>query len=289
MTEQESSTCPHCSETIVKGAALCRHCQRGLDPKLFSECPKCLEMIRKSATVCRFCSGKLPLAELRSEWGASEHTRPEHPKAEPPDSSEPIMREGGLPKFYLPNLGKLFKHGKDQVQPSNAQPFYSAAVREQVFEVIVRQALAGAPWREICAGPMLLNNITPQEVEAEIKKRLSQDPLDASQVDLTPLEQSLEKGDKQAKRLLRIADDLAGTTSHNQRQNLADELREITRQLRNALHIIKEQNDSNTLAGTILQNELDGYGTKYDAILDLVNERDQLIADLKKKLDDESI
>lgn len=48
---------------------------------------------------------------------------------------------------------------------------YGNGVRAQVFEVIVRQALAGAPWREICAGPMQVNNISPDEVEAEVKKR----------------------------------------------------------------------------------------------------------------------
>ena len=40
-----------------------------------------------------------------------------------------------------------------------------------MFEVIVRQALAGAPWRDICAGPMSVNNITAEEVEAEVKRR----------------------------------------------------------------------------------------------------------------------
>lgn len=48
---------------------------------------------------------------------------------------------------------------------------YGSGVRAQVFEVIVRQALAGAPWREICAGPMQVNNISPEEVETEVKRR----------------------------------------------------------------------------------------------------------------------
>ncbi len=277
MTEPESAVCPHCSETIVRGASLCRHCERGLDPKLFSECPKCLEMIRKEATVCRFCSGKLP----KKDHDAT---------PEQSSSQDHVSREGGVspvPKFYLPNLGKLFKHGKEPSPPADPHHLtYGAGVRAQVLEVIVRQALAGAPWREICAGPMLVNNITPQEVEAEVKKRLKMDTMDTEEEDLTPLEQSLHKGDKQVKRLLRIADDIAGSPSQSQRQNLADELREITRHLRTALEVIKEQNDSNTLAGTILQNELDGYGTKYDALLDLVNERDRLIEELKKQIGD---
>jgi hypothetical protein len=45
-------------------------------------------------------------------------------------------------------------------------------VRSQVFEVVVRQAIAGAPWREICAGPMQVNNITPEEVQNEIDRRV---------------------------------------------------------------------------------------------------------------------
>lgn len=50
---------------------------------------------------------------------------------------------------------------------------YGSGVRAQVFEVIVRQALAGAPWREICAGPMQVNNISPEEVEGEVRRRQS--------------------------------------------------------------------------------------------------------------------
>ena len=66
-----------------------------------------------------------------------------------------------------------------QPSPSSAtsNPFiagagsYGSGVRAQVFEVIVRQALAGAPWKEICAGPMQVNNISSEEVEAEVKRR----------------------------------------------------------------------------------------------------------------------
>lgn len=48
---------------------------------------------------------------------------------------------------------------------------YSSGVRAQVFEVIVKQALADAPWKEICAAPMTVNNITVEEVEAELQRR----------------------------------------------------------------------------------------------------------------------
>jgi hypothetical protein len=48
---------------------------------------------------------------------------------------------------------------------------YGTALRDQVFEVVVRHALAGAPWKEICAGPMFVNDIDPLEVEAEVSRR----------------------------------------------------------------------------------------------------------------------
>jgi hypothetical protein len=44
-------------------------------------------------------------------------------------------------------------------------------VRAQVLEIIVRQALSGAPWKDICRGPMMINNINEQEVEAELSRR----------------------------------------------------------------------------------------------------------------------
>jgi hypothetical protein len=52
-------------------------------------------------------------------------------------------------------------------QPSD----YGSGVRGQVFEVIVRQALAGAPWREICAGPMEVNKIRVEDIETEVQRR----------------------------------------------------------------------------------------------------------------------
>jgi Ca-activated chloride channel family protein len=50
---------------------------------------------------------------------------------------------------------------------------YGMGVRAQVLEVIVRQAIAGAPWRQICAGSMQVNNITEEEVQAEVDRRLA--------------------------------------------------------------------------------------------------------------------
>lgn len=62
--------------------------------------------------------------------------------------------------------GRMYKKREPFVRGS-----YGSGVRQQVLEVIVRQAIAGAPWREICAGPMEVNQITVEEVEEEIRRR----------------------------------------------------------------------------------------------------------------------
>jgi len=39
------------------------------------------------------------------------------------------------------------------------------------LDVIVKQALAGVAWRQVCDGVMEVNKITAEEVEAEIATR----------------------------------------------------------------------------------------------------------------------
>lgn len=61
-------------------------------------------------------------------------------------------------------------------------------VAGQVFEVVVRQAMAGAPWREICAGPMEVNGINPIDVEKEAARRKQGlPPLSYGQTEQTPV------------------------------------------------------------------------------------------------------
>src|SRR5262249_48907365 len=45
------------------------------------------------------------------------------------------------------------------------------SVKNMVLEVIVKQALAGAPWKDTCVGPMSIHKISVKEVEAELNKR----------------------------------------------------------------------------------------------------------------------
>lgn len=50
---------------------------------------------------------------------------------------------------------------------------YGSGVRAQILELAVRQALSGGAWRETCASVMKANNISPEEVEAEVRRRSS--------------------------------------------------------------------------------------------------------------------
>lgn len=113
---------------------------------------------------------------------------PKNPQQSLQSQSNPSFQPPQAPSFQAPQTPAF-----QPPQPSPAQqqpgarpgqspptaPFggqsgsYGMGVRQQVFEVIVRQALAGAPWREICAGPMQVNNISPDEVELEVKRRQS--------------------------------------------------------------------------------------------------------------------
>jgi len=71
------------------------------------------------------------------------------------------------------------------IKTANTGGITIGGVRKQVLEVIVRQALIGAPWQEICAGPMAANNITVEEVEAVVVERKKlQGKLDTTNVNL---------------------------------------------------------------------------------------------------------
>ncbi len=61
---------------------------------------------------------------------------------------------------------------RGQDSPRGSGKYSNLALRAQVVEVIVRQAIAGAPWKEICRGPMQVNNITVDEIEIEVKRRM---------------------------------------------------------------------------------------------------------------------
>jgi hypothetical protein len=90
--------------------------------------------------------------------------------------SEPAQKiENGLIDLNAQRLQREIARGRKE-SPASAKSLkgggsYGSGVRAQVFEVIVRQGMAGAPWRSICAGPMRVNNIDPDEVQAEVDRR----------------------------------------------------------------------------------------------------------------------
>jgi hypothetical protein len=83
------------------------------------------------------------------------------------------------PEQFCPGCGARLSTGNEtagrktsNVDFGKVSGRYGNSIRQQVFEVIVRQALAGAPWREICSGPMAVNHIGPEEVEEEMRRRI---------------------------------------------------------------------------------------------------------------------
>lgn len=50
---------------------------------------------------------------------------------------------------------------------------FGCDVRQQVFEVIVGQAMAGAQWQSMFANAMVINDISALEIEAEVNRRRS--------------------------------------------------------------------------------------------------------------------
>jgi hypothetical protein len=59
----------------------------------------------------------------------------------------------------------------DEIQKDANVPSPVAGIRDQILDMIVRQALVGMPWREHLELIMQANKISPEEVEAEIQKR----------------------------------------------------------------------------------------------------------------------
>lgn len=55
----------------------------------------------------------------------------------------------------------------------HGSPASLESLRQAVLEIVVKQAVAGAPWKDVCRGAMEINGITEAEVEAEVNRRRS--------------------------------------------------------------------------------------------------------------------
>lgn len=53
----------------------------------------------------------------------------------------------------------------------HGSPASLESLRQAVFDIVVKQAVAGAPWKDLCRGPMEINGISIAEVEAEVSRR----------------------------------------------------------------------------------------------------------------------
>lgn len=124
----------------------CKSCKNDLQADWFF-CPNCGTSKHETSLMQQY---------LRS-IGSSEETPATHKSA----TEIVIGKILGLSNNASPNTASTHTDGGK----------YGAGVRSQVFEVIVMQAMAGAPWQEICQGPMQVNSITIEEVEGEIRRR----------------------------------------------------------------------------------------------------------------------
>ncbi len=58
-----------------------------------------------------------------------------------------------------------------QEEMLHGSPASLESLRQAVFDIVVKQAVAGAPWKDLCRGPMEINGITEAEIEAEVGRR----------------------------------------------------------------------------------------------------------------------
>jgi hypothetical protein len=68
-------------------------------------------------------------------------------------------REGGLPILI------------EEIETCKAE-HQDGGIRNYIFEIIVLHALVNSSWTEMCAGPMGLNDISVDEVQAEVERRM---------------------------------------------------------------------------------------------------------------------
>ena len=157
---KEMKNCPFCQEQVPKAAIICKFCQFDTTAN-YTFCQKCAELIKSVATICKHC--QQPVQPSPDDPAGAGVRSPKRPWG---DDDGLIMPIPPMERSKDCRIGASI---------SKLKPFqggdYGSGVRAQVFEVIVRQAIAGAPWREICAGPMAVNNISEAEVEAEVKRR----------------------------------------------------------------------------------------------------------------------
>lgn len=140
--------------------------------------------------------------------------------------------------------------GAEQSFAPPVQPSFGMGVRAQVFEVIVRQALAGAAWKDICAGPMLVNQITSEEIEEEVRRRRGGDGptipgLPPGPPPHSPAKVEVVRVAMPAERLVGVRSALEKLLADKdlEREAFVDKIREVLATLDSAIHTISSQQD----------------------------------------------
>lgn len=112
-------------------------------------CPNCGELINAGAILCRFCDSGISPAHFRGC----------------PFCAEMVRNEATFCRVCRSD----FSYSSQK--PIAQEEYGTGATRKQVFEVLVRQALAGTHWREVSARLMQINNIDPKDIEDAVSRR----------------------------------------------------------------------------------------------------------------------
>jgi RNA polymerase subunit RPABC4/transcription elongation factor Spt4 len=139
----------------------CQKCKASVDSG-WQFCPKCGSKVKQLSAEEKalIITSVVKVANVVEDWRAI---------------YQPVLNAVGIPmkevEAAISEDGRIATSRGHSETALVTRQYDPAGVRAKILEVIVRQALAGVAWREVCAGPMQVNGITPEEVEAEVKRR----------------------------------------------------------------------------------------------------------------------
>src|SRR5277367_2374347 len=166
--------CPSCNESLKRKWNFCPNCSCRVSNVSADDRAHILESIVRVAKANPDEWQDLCEALLDYVGISPDEVRAALPQANPKLFN---LDDKDIDRIFSNNLGVKpghYRAAKSARAEHLNRKSYGSGVRQQVFEVIVRQAMAGAPWKEICAGPMQTLGIQPEEVEAEVAHRLEE-------------------------------------------------------------------------------------------------------------------
>ena len=130
------------------------------------QCKKCNQSLDNSWFFCPQCGERANTFEYKFDFSMESQSKSQsqsqlQSSSQPPSPSQQESKD---------------ERTRSASSPEVNRGAYGSGVRAQVLDLIVRQALAGANWRELFASPLRVNCIAPEEIEAEVNRRRGQRP-----------------------------------------------------------------------------------------------------------------